>query len=118
MLCVGNFGGPPTINLIAEILAIIASTNTDHIMMIPVVLLTFLAAAYSLLIYANTSQGSFREFSQITPVLIFRELLTTALHVLYLIILFFWFIYTTIIYFSSCGTRPGSGFNWIGLFAV
>ena len=118
MLCVGNFGGPPTINLIAEILAIIASTNTDHIMMIPVVLLTFLAAAYSLLIYANTSQGSFREFSQITPVLIFRELLTTALHVLYLIILFFWFIYTTIVYSSYCGTRLRSGFNWVGLFVI
>ena len=118
MLCVGNFGGPPTINLIAEILAIIASTNTDHTIMIPVVLLTFLAAAYSLLIYANTSQGSFREFSQITPVLIFRELLTTALHVLYLIILFFWFIYTTIIYSGYCGTRLRSGFNWVGLFVI
>ena len=57
LMCLGNMGGPPTINLIREIFSIIAFVNFDPSIILPVSVITFLAAAYTLVLFRGTQQG-------------------------------------------------------------
>lgn len=57
ILCLGNIGGPPTINLFREILSIGALIPISLYLSIPVRLIAFSAAAYTLVYYASINQG-------------------------------------------------------------
>lgn len=57
ILALGNMGAPPTINLIREILALICLINTSIYSLPALAALTFLAAAYTLILYSVTQHG-------------------------------------------------------------
>lgn len=58
LLCLGNMGGPPTVNLISEIFSIVAFVNFDLSIILPISAITFLAAAYTLVLFRGTQQGT------------------------------------------------------------
>jgi NADH:ubiquinone oxidoreductase subunit 4 (subunit M) len=58
ILCIANFGGPFTYNLIREIILIINLNLLTSPLIIRVILISFFSAAYNLILYANTQQGS------------------------------------------------------------
>lgn len=57
IICLGNIGAPPTVNCVREILGVITCINLSDSMTFPVVLLTFFAAAYTLVLYRTTQHG-------------------------------------------------------------
>ena len=57
LLSLGNIGGPPTINLIREIMSIIGIFNFNTLIVLPISGITFLAAAYTLVLYRGTQHG-------------------------------------------------------------
>lgn len=59
-LCLANMGGPPTINLISEILLIIALLSISIIIFLCSSLLPFFVVAYNLLLYTSVSQSQIR----------------------------------------------------------
>ena len=79
-LCIANFGGPFTYNLLAEIRLIINLRRVVNLSLIRILLISFFSAAYSLILYARTQQGvpSSLYFSVATPNI--RELLTLFGH--------------------------------------
>lgn len=50
-------GTPPTINFLAEMLSVVTLVAFRKILSFPIAMLVFLAAAYSLILYASTQQG-------------------------------------------------------------
>merc|ERR1712025_17568 len=80
LLCIANFGGPFTYNLLAEIRLIINLRRVVNLSLIRILLISFFSAAYSLILYARTQQGvpSSLYFSVTTPNM--RELLTLFGH--------------------------------------
>ena len=87
LLSLGNIGGPPTVNLIREIMSIIGILNFSNLMIIPVAAITFLAAAYTLVLYRRTQHGetpaSVISAQQLTP----RESLILTGHAYWLFFL-------------------------------
>ena len=57
LLSLGNIGGPPTVNLVREIISITGIINFSVLMVIPISIITFLAAAYTLVLYRGTQHG-------------------------------------------------------------
>ena len=57
LLALGNIGAPPTINLIREILALVCLVNSSLVRIFALSALTFLAAAYTLILYRVTQHG-------------------------------------------------------------
>ena len=57
LLCVINFAGPFTLNLLAEIIIIQAVIAVSVVVSLPVFLLCFFSAAYNLNLYATSQQG-------------------------------------------------------------
>merc|ERR1712243_491427 len=78
-LCIANFGGPFTYNLLAEIRLII-NLRRLNFSLISILLISFFSAAYSLILYARTQQGSPSRiyFSLTSPNM--RELMTLFGH--------------------------------------
>merc|ERR1711862_809712 len=58
MLCMANFGGPFTYNLLAEIVLIINLGGILYILLLRIFFISFFSAAYSLILYARIQQGS------------------------------------------------------------
>jgi len=58
LLCIANFGGPFTFNLLAEIILIINIVRVTTVLLISVVLVSLFSAAYSLILYSRTQQGT------------------------------------------------------------
>lgn len=56
-ICLANIGGPPTVNLSGEILCIISLVNLSSLFRVPLFILTFLAAAFTLILYSATQHG-------------------------------------------------------------
>ena len=85
----GNMGAPPSLNLISEILRLVAVLNSRIIYTLPVIFITGLAVAYTLILYARSQQGQFRfrkiNFSPLT----FQEMSLMALHAFFGLILRF-----------------------------
>ena len=79
-LCIANFGGPFTYNLLAEIRLIINLRRLVNFSLISILLISFFSAAYSLILYARTQQGSPSRiyFSLTSPNM--RELITLFGH--------------------------------------
>ena len=75
ILCIANFGGPFTYNLLAEVTLIINLRGVTSFSLIRIFLISFFSAAYRLILYARTQQGvpSGLYFSLTVPR--FRELL-------------------------------------------
>nr|AGI98158.1 NADH dehydrogenase subunit 4 [Solemya velum] len=66
--CISNMAAPPTINLLSEILLFMSSLFMSFWLLIPLSMMTFLAAAYSLYLYSSTQHGGAPKFiSPFTP---------------------------------------------------
>ena len=63
-----NIAAPPTLNLLAEIILITRTLATSYITILPLALLRFLSAAYSLFLFVSTQHGAPR--NQINPLLL------------------------------------------------
>jgi len=85
ILCLGNIGAPPTINLVREIYLIIAIVNSRFISLLSLALITFLAVAYTLVIYRNTQQGQLRNNFSLFKRISIINLRNLLLHRVYLI---------------------------------
>jgi len=67
LFSIRNIAAPPSINLLAEILLISSTLASTYIAAVPLGLLRFLAAAYSLFLYTSLHHGSPRK--QINPLI-------------------------------------------------
>nr|ABD95366.1 NADH dehydrogenase subunit 4 [Ligia oceanica] len=80
LLSAANMAAPPSLNLLGEISSIISLLSWSNFLVLPLALLTFFAAASSLLLYSNTQHGKpcnmVFPFLPLTPL----EILTLILH--------------------------------------
>merc|ERR1711988_281613 len=53
LLCIANFGGPFTLNLLGEILLIINLRSINFILLILILLISFFSATYRIILYSN-----------------------------------------------------------------
>ena len=58
VLIIGNFGGPFTLNLLGEIVLIINIISVSFVFFLCVMILSFFSAAYRLILFRSTQQGS------------------------------------------------------------
>ena len=56
-LCIANFGGPFTLNLLGEILLIINLRTINFILLIIILFISFFSATYRIILYSNLQQG-------------------------------------------------------------
>ena len=112
ILCLGNIGAPPTINLVGEIWGISCLVNLSWITLSGIALSSFFAVAYTLLLYANPNQGQPNQifpFIEKSPQLIILNILS---HSLFLVLgLIFFLYYNTNSYHFICVSSKGCGFN-------
>lgn len=92
LICLGNIGAPPSINLLAEIWRIITLASLNKILLLSFILTSFFAVAYTLLIYATPNQGQTRFFPKYSAQK--RNLLFVVLggHAYFLLVALFIFI--------------------------
>lgn len=81
IVCVANFGGPFTYNLLGEILLIVNLISLRGPLLIRVGLISFFSAAYRLILYARTQQGSVLNGSFSISSISFRETLIIVSHI-------------------------------------
>lgn len=75
-----NIGGPPSVNLLREILSLVSILNTSFSFTLPVILITGLAVAYTLILYARSQQGQHRLHKINSRALSLRELSLMSSH--------------------------------------
>merc|ERR1712141_991300 len=57
ILCIANFGGPFTHNLLGEILLIINLNSIRTIVLLLILIISFFSATYRIVLYSNLQQG-------------------------------------------------------------
>lgn len=87
ILICGNMAAPPSINLIREILLITATIGRASILMLPMALIRFFTAAYSLFLFASINHGSPRLISNANPQLKPHNHLLILLHIVPVVLL-------------------------------
>lgn len=81
MLCIANFGGPFTYNLLGEILLIINLRSMNRYLLVRIILISFFSAAYSLILFSRTQQGTLINFSYSIRTIYIREIIVLFSHV-------------------------------------
>lgn len=89
--CLANLGAPPTLNFFREIICIINLVQNRIFRSLPVALLTFFAAGYSLILYRNTQYGRFLKIKIVD--LKSRFQLSNLIHRIFLFLLVFFLIF-------------------------
>ena len=87
ILCISNFGGPFTLNLLGEVIIIINMAWLNYFLLLAVVFISFFSAAYSLILYANTQQGATKKSLYLFNKISIRELIVLISHIWPIIIL-------------------------------
>ena len=87
ILCIANFGGPFTLNLLGEILLIINLRTINFILLLMILLISFFSATYRIILYSNLQQGVNNNLIFNISNFAFRELLVLLRHVWPLIFL-------------------------------
>ena len=87
LLCIANFGGPFTYNLLGEIILIINLNSIRFILLIFVILISFFSAMYSIILYSNLQQGSNNNLIFNISNFFYRELLILISHIWPLLLL-------------------------------
>jgi len=87
LLCIANFGGPFTYNLLGEIILIIRLRDLSYYILIPVFIISFFSAAYSIILYSNLQQGVNNNLSLNIISYTVRESLILSCHLWPLILL-------------------------------
>jgi NADH-ubiquinone oxidoreductase chain 4 len=78
---------PPSINLLREIILISATISSSIYALIPISLIRFFTAAYSLHIFSSTQHGQIRTFSNPISSIKPKDILMLIIHLIPLIIL-------------------------------
>ena len=81
MLCIANFGGPFTYNLLGEILLIINLRSMNRYLLVRIILISFFSAAYRLILFSRTQQGTLINFSYSIRTIYIREIIVLFSHV-------------------------------------
>merc|ERR1712243_161408 len=58
ILCIANFGGPFTYNLLREIILIIRLSFINVLLLLFIIFISFVSAVYRLILYSNIQQGT------------------------------------------------------------
>jgi len=87
LLCIANFGGPFTYNLLGEILLIINLNSIRFILLIFIILISFFSAIYRIILYSNLQQGSTNNLIFNISNFFCRELLILLSHIWPLLLL-------------------------------
>ena len=82
-----NIAAPPSINLLSEIILITTIVASSSYSIIPLMLVSFLSAAYSLNIYASTQHGWLPSFSNPLKTIKIKDMLILFIHIIPIIIL-------------------------------
>ena len=89
LLCMANFGGPFTYNLLGEILLIINLNSIRFILLIFILLISFFSATYRIILYSNLQQGINNNLIFNISNFSLRELLILFSHIWPLLLLLF-----------------------------
>ena len=81
LLIIINFAGPFTLNLFGEIILIIGALALSRGIIIAVAVMSFFSAAYGLVLYASTQQGSRRRATTFLQLIRWRELNLLIMHI-------------------------------------
>ena len=87
LLCMANFGGPFTYNLLGEILLIINLNSIRSLILIIIMIISFFSATYSIILYSNLQQGTNNNLIYNISNFSLRELLILIAHVWPLLLL-------------------------------
>nr|QNN93046.1 NADH dehydrogenase subunit 4 [Platynereis sp. 1 PA-2020] len=80
IMSAANMAAPPSTNLLAEIMLITSSMVASKLMMIPLGIMSFVAAAYSLTLYVSMNHGPINSLSNPSMFLTPRNLLVILAH--------------------------------------
>ena len=80
LLCLANMGGPPTFNLLREIINFSLLLSFSCFTLLPIFFLAGLAVAYSLILYSRTQQGAPRGVKGASPPLSLVEATNLSVH--------------------------------------
>nr|YP_010704701.1 NADH dehydrogenase subunit 4 [Polypedilum masudai]UXG19088.1 NADH dehydrogenase subunit 4 [Polypedilum masudai] len=80
LLCSSNMAAPPTINLLGEIGLLNSIIGWSKMMMIPLILISFFSAAYTLYLYSFSQHGKFNISNYSFSFALNREYLILFLH--------------------------------------
>nr|YP_009318316.1 NADH dehydrogenase subunit 4 [Astralium haematragum]AOZ71797.1 NADH dehydrogenase subunit 4 [Astralium haematragum] len=99
LFCVVNMAAPPSINLLSEILVFPSVLFSSIWLSIPLMMMSFLAAVYSLFLYVTTQHGGYPKFSssfmnmkEVSLLLLFLHYFPVNLMILKSDIICFWTI--------------------------
>lgn len=87
LICIGNMGAPPTINLVREIVSIVGIINFNYLTLIPISGITFMAVAYTLILFSNSQHGIRSNATIIWYNMTHTEFTLLGLHAIWLFIL-------------------------------
>lgn len=87
ILCLANIGGPPTLNLLREVLSFVLACGTNTSSLIPFSIIAARAVAYSLILYSLRQHGLSSTLSSPPKTLTLRELSNLYYHSLLTILL-------------------------------
>ena len=87
ILCIANFGGPFTYNLLGEILLIINLNSIRTIVLLLILVISFFSATYRIVLYSNLQQGINNNLIFNISNFFSRELLILSGHIWPLVIL-------------------------------
>lgn len=89
LLCIANFGGPFTYNLLGEILVIINLNSIRSIILLLILIISFFSATYRIILYSNLQQGINNNLIYNILNFSLRELLILISHIWPLLVLLF-----------------------------
>lgn len=75
-----NIAAPPSVNLLAEIILITCSTITTKLALVPLGIIRFVAAAYSLTLYVRTNHGPLNSLNNPAMFIVPRNILVISTH--------------------------------------
>ena len=79
-MCIANFGGPFTYNLLGEIRLIIRLRNLSYYLLLLVFIISFFSAAYRIILYANLQQGINSNLILNIQIIFIREIIIIYSH--------------------------------------
>lgn len=87
LLCIANFGGPFTYNLLGEVILIIRLRNMNYYFLIFIFVISFFSAAYRIILYSNLQQGVNNNLIFTINSFIIREIIILLSHLWPLLII-------------------------------
>nr|WBQ42652.1 NADH dehydrogenase subunit 4 [Nereis pelagica] len=87
MMCAANMAAPPSSNLMAEIMLISCSMVSSKLMAFPLSIMSFTAAAYSLMLYVSMNHGASNTSSNSMFAIIPRNMLVITSHMIPIVLI-------------------------------